>query len=213
MPRRDYIAGELSPDMLQALKELNFECLELLAAQSRAASRRDFPLAKVIEIWNGLDNEARDRAIDYPYLLFNAGFAEPQRWRRPAEQQINEERGEPYETFFTVPAAVQVAHQVFVHAWSTAREHVPSAVLTLGMHPQCAKIIAAHTSVSLYRTVERHWTWLRPRWLDRPQVWQELLLGGMEGGEARASALMHGLQLVAAEITTATRKRREHFRV
>ena len=211
MPRRDYIAEELPSEMLQALRELNLECLELLAAQSRAASRRDFPLGELIELWNGLDSAARDRAVDYPYLLFNAGFADPQRWRQPAEAQINEERDESYETFFTVPAAVQVAHQVFVHAWSAVREHPTNAILTLGMHPQCAKLIAAHTPVSLHRAVERHWTWLRPRWLDRPQVWQELLLGGLEGGETRASALVHGLRLVTAEIAVATQKRYRHF--
>jgi hypothetical protein len=198
--------------MLQALRELNLECLDLLAVQSRTASSRgDFPLGKLIELWNGLDGAARARAIDYPYLLFNAGFADPRRWRQPAEPQISEERSEPYETFFTVPAAVQVAHHVFVHAWSAARERPTNAVLTLGMHPHCAKLIAAHTPVSLHRAIERHWTWLRPRWLDRPQIWQEMLLGGLEGGEARTSALIHGLRLVTAEITAATRKRDKHF--
>ncbi len=212
MPRRDHMAEELPSEMLQALRELNLECLDLLAAQSRATSGGDFPLGELIELWNGLDGEARNRAVDYPYLLFSAGFTDPQRWRQPAEAQINEDRDEPHETFFTVPAAVQVAHQVFVHAWSAVREHPTNAMLTLGMHPQCAKLIAAHTPVSLHKTVERHWTWLRPRWLDRPQIWRELLLGGLEGGETRANALVHGLRLVTAEIAVATRKRDRHFR-
>jgi hypothetical protein len=211
MPRRDCIAEKLPSKMLQALRELNLECLELLAAQSRAVSRRDFPLGEAIALWNGFDSEARSRAVDYPYLLFNAGFADPQRWRQTTKAQVNEDRDEPYETFFTVPGAVQVAHEIFVHAWSAVREHPTNAMLTLGMHPQCAKLIAAHTPVSLHRAVERHWSWLRPRWLDRPQIWQELLLGGLEGGETRARAFVHGLRLVTAEIAAATQKRDKRF--
>lgn len=211
MPNPDYhtsgnlppmTAGESLLETLEALKQLNVQCLTLLTAQSRAASGRDFPLAKLTEFWSSLDSAARIRAVDYPYLLFDAGFTDPRRWR-PIELQVNEGWSEPQETFFTVPGAVPVAWQVFVHAWSAAREYPTSAILTLGMHPESAKLIAAHTSVSLYKMVERHWRWLRPRWLDKPQFWQELLLGGLEGGEARASALLHGLRLLTAEITTA----------
>lgn len=220
MPHRDYRAWNLPPtttrgpslERLEALKELNFQCFELLAAQSRAASGGDFPLGGLIELWNSLDSAARVRAVDYPYLLFDAGFTDPQRWRRPLEPLVNESRAEPYESFFTVPGAVQVAWQVFVHAWSSAREYPTNAILTLGMHPQSAKLIAAHTSASLYRMVERHWTWLRPRWLDKPEFWHELLLGGVEGGEAHASALLHGVRLLTAELATAQHRREKRFR-
>lgn len=220
MPRHDCGAWNLPPtttrgsslETLQALKELNFQCFELLVAQSRAVSAHDFPLRELIELWNGLDDAARARAVDYPYLLFDAGFTDPQRWRRTADPQVNESPSEPYEAFFTVPGAVQVAWQVFVHAWAAAREYPTNAILTLGMHPQSARLIAAHTSASLYRMVERHWTWLRPRWLDKPEFWQELLLGGIEGGEAHASALLHGVRLLTAELATARHGREKHTR-
>lgn len=207
MTPRDYKGGQSPSEMLRALKELNFQCLELLAVQARAGCGREFPLGKLAELWNSLDGEARARAVDYPYLLFDAGFADPQRWRQPAEPQVNEERSGPLEAFFTVPGAAQVAHQIFVHAWLAAREYPTNAILTLAMHPQCVKVMAAHTAVSLHRTVERHWKWLRPRWLDKPQFWQELLLGGLEGGEARANALLHGLRLLTAEFAAPAHRR------
>lgn len=185
--------------LIEPLNELNYQCLELLARQAAAASGQPFILREVIQWWQELDEAARRRAADYPFLLFDAGFADPWRWRGLDEPLVNEPQA-AYSAFFTVPEAVTITQLVFVLASSMIRLHRTYARLALGMHAQCVRAIEARSILEAHLMAEHRWTWLAPRWPQRPHIWRELLSAGVEGGEAHRSARLRGMRLIQAQI-------------
>ena len=120
-------AGWLRADTLDSLIELNELSLALLVEQS--AARTGPPgglLQQLAELWSAIDVAARRRAAACPYLLLDAGFADPLRWRSPSTlPQVGDASVERYACYFTVPAAAEVARLVFIYAWHLARTQAP----------------------------------------------------------------------------------------
>jgi hypothetical protein len=197
----------LRSEGLETVAELNSQCLELLAEQALTQPlQSNVLLRQVAEIWRTLDPGARRRAAECPYLLVDAGFSDPSRWRWLQSQQINEAAPAPY-TFFTVPRASAVARQIFMYAWHLASTKSISAQMLLGMSAPCSHLIGACTLSQIHELPERHPDWIRPRWPNRVKVWRELLLAAASGELiALENARMHGLQLLAAECRSASIK-------
>jgi len=194
-------AGWLRAGVLDSLIELNEMCLALLAEQ--AATRSGPPsglLQQLGELWRGLDAAARHRAATCPYLLLDAGFADPLRWQVPAMRQVGDAGGDRYTCYFTVPAAAEVARLVFIFAWHLARSQIAAARLLLGMPATSAALIGRYTLRQIEALAESHPEWLRPRWPTRVQVWRELLLAASCGESTTLErARLRGLTLLAAE--------------
>jgi hypothetical protein len=200
-------ASRLHSGALDSLVELNGQCLELLAEQSLAQpAQGNLLLRQIGEIWRTLDGDARKRAASCPYLLVDAGFSDPARWRRSQGHHVSQTATPiPYATFFTVPRASSVAHQVFAYAWHLARSKHTTAQLLLGMPSHCTHLISAFTITPIHELAERHPEWMRPRWPNRIRVWRELLLAAASGEVvALENARMHGIQLLAAECRAAS---------
>jgi len=203
-------AAWLRPEMFESLLELNESCLGLLAEQAAA---RDAPssllLRLVAELWDGLDANARRRAAACPYLLLDAGFADPLRWRVGTAPEVWDANG-AYGSFFTVAATTEVARLVFTFAWHLARSHSAAARVLLGMPAPSATLIAQYTLRQIQTLAQRRPEWLRPRWPARVQVWRELLLAAASGdAPALERARLRGLTLLAAEVRlTPTRAER-----
>jgi len=193
-------AAWLRPETLESLVELNELCLALLAEQAtvRGASA-SLLLRQVGELWCALDAAARRRAAACPYLLIDAGFADPLRWRLPPAPQVADAHG-AYPSFFSVPAATELARLVFTYAWHLARSQSAAARLLLGLPATNATLIAHYTLRQIQLLAESHPEWLRPRWPARVQFWRELLLAAAPGeSPALERARLRGLMLLAAE--------------
>ena len=198
-------ASWLRAGALDSLIELNELCLSLLAEQ--AALRSGPPgglLQQLGELWQRLDAAARQRAAACPYLLLDAGFADPLRWQVPPAPQVGDTGGHRYTCYFTVPAAAEVARLVFIYAWHLARSQSAAARLLLGMPASSAALIGHYTLRQIKTLAETHLEWLRPRWPARVQVWRELLLAAVSGDVAALErARLWGLTLLAAEVRLA----------
>jgi hypothetical protein len=191
----------LLPEMLASLREVNEECLALLAEQAGGRATEASPLLRQFDaLWGGLDRAARRRAASCPYLLLDAGFAEPRRWLGASATQVGDAEAAYRGGFFTVPAAREVARLVFTFAWHLARSAGPAAHLLLGLPPPSAVNIGQYTLPQIQALGESHPQWLRPRWPARVQVWRELLLAAAAGeGRALERARLRGMPLLAAE--------------
>jgi hypothetical protein len=191
----------LSAGTLDSLRELNELCLALLAEQ--AAVRGGPPdglLQQLAGLWRDLDGAARHRAAACPYLLLDAGFADPLRWRAAPAPQVGDAGADRYACYFTVPAAAEVARLVLIYAWHLARSQPSAARLLLGMTAPSATLIGCHTLRQIQTLAESHPEWLRPRWPARVQVWRELLLAAASGEAVGLErARLRGLTLLAAE--------------
>jgi hypothetical protein len=191
----------LHPETLESLLELNELCLALLAEQAAARTApASLLLREVAELWRVLDAAARRRAATCPYLLVDAGFADPLRWRRPSALGVGDTGQPAYATFFTVPGATEVARLVFTYAWHLARSQSAAARLLLGMSAPCAALIGHCSLRQIHALAETHQAWLKPRWPARVQVWRELLLAAASGeAPVLERARLHGLTLLAAD--------------
>jgi hypothetical protein len=194
-------ASWLRAETFESLAELNEQCLELLAEQATVrTAQSNLMLRQIGEAWRTLDASARRRAAACPYLLVDAGFADPHRWRWAGGHHVGDREHTPFAPFFTVPRATGVARLVFTYAWYLARTQNAAARLVLAMPAHCTNLIGACTLRQIYELAERHPDWLKPRWPGRVKVWRELLLAAASGeGVALERARMHGLQLLAAE--------------
>jgi len=191
----------LGPETLASLLELNELCLALLAEQAavRGAAASAL-LGQIGELWRGLDATARRRAATCPYLLLDAGFADPLRWRLPSAPQVGDAGHGGYSTFFSVPAAAEVARLVFTYAWHLARSHSCAARLLLGMPAPSSALIGHYTLCQIQTLAQSHSGWLRPRWPAHVQWWRELLLAAASGElPPLERARLRGLTMLAAE--------------
>jgi hypothetical protein len=201
--------GWLPRETLESLLELNELSLGLLAEQ--AAARGPQPgllLRQFAELWRVMDGAARRRAADCPYLLVDAGFADPLRWRQAPPPGVGDGAPAGYTSFFSVPGATQLARLVFTYAWHLAISQSAAARLLLGMSAPCAQLISQYNVREIHALAEAHTQWLRPRWPARVCVWRELLLAAAAGDAAElARARLHGLTLLAAAVRGAQPQR------
>jgi len=194
-------AGWLRAGALDSLIELNELCLSLLAEQAAVRSGPASGLLQQLgELWRRLDEASRHRAATCPYLLLDAGFADPLRWQMLPAPQVGDAGSHGYTRYFTVPGAAEVARLVFIYAWHLARTQAAAARLLLGMPDSSAALIGGYTLRQIQTLAENHVEWLRPRWPARVQVWRELLLAAISGEAATLErARLWGLTLLAAE--------------
>jgi hypothetical protein len=194
----------LHAEVLETLTELNEQCLQLLAEQAAVRSSQPHPLLRELaELWGGLDGGSRRRAAACPYLILDAGFADPRRWRSATGHEVHEREQAGFAAFFTVPGVTGVARQVYMYAWHLARTQSIAARVAYGMPRHCSTLIAGYSLRQIHELAERQSGWLRPRWAGRVNLWREFLLTATSGeGFALERARMHGLQLLAAELRT-----------
>jgi hypothetical protein len=188
----------LRAETLAALAELNEDCLEMMALQS-VATQSPILVREVGPLLRGMDPDARRRAAACPYLLFDAGFADQQRWAWVAGRSVSElhRRDLP---FFTLQQTRSMARVVFTYAWHLARSQNAAARLLLGMSAHCARLISVCTLRQIHELAETHPEWLVPRWRTRAAFWKDLLSSANVGdANAMELARLSGLQLMAAE--------------
>lgn len=192
-------------EVIEPLPVLNAYCLDTLVEQTRAGGTHA-AASQIAQMWLALDAAARRRLTGHPYLLFDAGFADPHRWRDLDRAQVCDVPYAGYEELRTTPRSIAGAQFVFCYAWSIAGRYAIHARLALGMHPQCAEQIAAHTVLGMLQLAHRLAGWLRPRWLRNPEVWEDLMRGAAEGGAAHTRARLQGMRLMAADLAAALRQ-------
>ena len=191
----------LRAETLAALAELNEQCLDMLAMQYCASAVGHAPglVREIGPLLRIMDMDARHRAAACPYLLFDAGFADQQRWSWVSGNYVRDMEPE-VPPFFTLQQTRSMARLVFTYAWHLARSQNAAARLLLGMTAHCARLIAVCTLRQIHDLAEMHPEWLLPRWSSRPKFWRELLLSATTGdATAMEQARLRGLQIMAAQ--------------
>jgi len=191
----------LRAETLAALAELNETCLDMLARQHHASATNAAPLLREAgPLLRVMDMDARHRAAACPYLLFDAGFADQQRWSWVTGNCVRDIERSDGPPFFTLQQTRSMARLVFTYAWHLARSQNAAARLLLGMTAHCGRLIAVCTLRQIHDLAEMHPEWLQPRWCSRPQFWRELLVSATTGdAAAMEKARLRGLQIMAAE--------------
>jgi hypothetical protein len=192
----------LGGDTLSALAALKEESLSLLVEQAAARERAGTqPLLRdLAELWSKLDAHALKRAAACPYLLLDAGFAEPSRWRWAHGHLVLERERGPIVPFFTVPRAAAVMRKVLTYGWHLAQSRPSAARVLLGMSAPCVHLVGSCTLSQLDDLAEKHPAWLQPRWPQHVKLWRELLSAATAGeGSSLQQVRLRGLQILAAD--------------
>src|SRR5688572_23691408 len=114
----------LRPEMLASLAELNEQYIDFLAVQAMTNSSSGHPLVRELRpLFMVLDPGGRRRAASCPYLLLDAGFADPQRWLWARGYHARDGERMPLDQYLTMPQATSLARLVFAYAWHLARTH------------------------------------------------------------------------------------------
>ena len=202
--------GWLRAETLESLLELNELCLELLAeqaAQSACAGERAAAAARWASYGVRSMPAARRRAAACPYLLLDAGFADPlagggqrpRRWATPPARATRPsspcpaapELAPPGVHLRLAPGALQACRRAAAPRHASALRAAASRSARCGQmhalaeaHPELAEAALAHPRGALARAAGG---------------------GGRRARRVRSSsAQMRGLTLLAAELRTAT---------
>ncbi|MBV8742612.1 MAG: hypothetical protein JOZ12_12560 [Sinobacteraceae bacterium] len=200
--QRDYAWPCVEP--LQAIAELNEQCLELVVEQAAlTVSAAPALLRELTALWSALDGASRKRAAACPFALIDVGFTEPQRWRWVTGRQVTDREMPVFAPFFTVPQAATLAQHLFTQAWYLARSQPIGAALYLGMPPECVALFKTCSLRQITEVAARYQHWLRPRWAVDLGFWRDLLEAALaDEGLALERARLHGVQLLATELRT-----------
>src|SRR5262245_57192003 len=133
----------LRAETLAALAEFNEQCLDMLARQfgpgtastGHAFVRDTAPILRI------MDADARHRAAACPYLLFDGGLADQQRWTWVSGNYARDMERRYGPPFFTLPQTRATARLVFTYAWHLARSQHAAARLLLGMSAHWARLL------------------------------------------------------------------------
>jgi len=192
----------LSDGSLDAVADVNAQCIELLTTMAEADVRHCPALfAGQAAFWRNLPPHARQRLAGAPWLLVDAGFDDAGRWRALEQRMVHDLPTQYAEPVFVGEGAGDFVRRVLVIGWHLARAERQLARMVLGMSAACAEHIAQ------LRLQELDWLaltrpgWVRPRWERQPQVWRHLLLAARDPDNAALTQVgLRGLQLMATGV-------------
>jgi hypothetical protein len=191
------LSGAWDSALLGPVAEINeqmLECLQLIALDDAPDAPR--LVAALRDDWRRLDAKVLRRLSACPYLLLDAGFAQPQRWDWMAAAGVMD--ATPRCGYFSGRGGVALVRRTLVLAWHLARSNRVTARVILGMSALTAERIAASRLVDLETLAELCPGWIMPRWEAQPNVWRQLIEAGCRGQPLLLrQAQLRGLQLLA----------------
>jgi hypothetical protein len=190
---------------LAPLKEVNERCIEMLALAARKEPSGSLTLIGYLkEVLLRMTPEIRARAAQRPVLLSDMQFTNSPWWRVAREYPARPAPLPSWRGSFPKHQAVSLARATLMLAWHSLRFSPESAVL-LGVIPGVAELIAELSLTDIDTIVERRFQHIRPRWEDRPAVWERLLLTAeSEDFRKTRDFNLYSLQLVTGELWTST---------
>lgn len=214
---RQWQAGRwLTDGSLDAVTEVNAQCIGFLAEMAAAGPRQCPSLfAGQAAFWQNLPERARQRLAASPWLLVDAGFDDPARWRSLEQRMVHDLPLQYAEPVFVGAGAGDFVRRVLVLGWHLARAERQLARMVLGMSGACADRIRQLRLQDLDWLAQHRPGWVRPRWERQPQVWRHLLLAARDPGSDQLTQVsLRGIQLMAAGVLAsaaqaAPRSRRE----
>jgi hypothetical protein len=193
------LSGAWDSALLGPVAEINeqmLECLRLMALEAAAGSGAPRLVALLSEDWRRLDAKAQRRLSACPYLMLDAGFAQPQRWDWLISAQVMDATVRP--SYFRGRGGVALVRRTLLLAWHLARSNRVTARVILGMSALSAERIAHARLADLEALAERAPGWILPRWEAQPNVWRQLIGAACRGQPLLLrQAQLRGLQLLA----------------
>jgi hypothetical protein len=188
-----------TPSALLPIHELNHQCIELLVRAAWSDSP-DLPLSRQFQAsLRNLNPESRLRAAHRAFLLVDIEFMNRDWWSE-AHRSASKTIGAGRQGHFPKAAAVQLGRasiSLLRHSIHT----LGAEASLLGAHPAVLEIIASLSLSEIERLAERRFRDVRPRWEDRPALWQKLIQSAASPDIRLKRELdLTGLQLLVSDL-------------
>jgi hypothetical protein len=194
------LAGRWDSGVLEPLAEINEEVVEVLTGASAAESAAGPVITALRWRWQALAAPARRRLAHCPYLLLDAGFARPELWAALPRAAVNDAPLVGDSAARLKPMPTPLIRRVLLLGWHLARANRFTARLALGMSTECAQLLTRCRLADLEWFAEQRPAFVRPRWEDRPELWQALMgAAAIEKSLDLERLQCWGLQKLAAE--------------
>ncbi|MEZ5459773.1 MAG: hypothetical protein R3E65_10855 [Steroidobacteraceae bacterium] len=154
--------------------------------------------------WMGLDAAQRRRLAAQPFLLLGVGLEDAARWRALVDDVLAAQGAQRIAESRPRTAAMIHARLLVHYGWHLARIAPLTAGLVAGMAAGSTAALRECRIEHLDALASRGVHWLRPRWLDAPSLWSDLLQAAQTdaAGLARTAAL-RAVQRVGAALAAA----------
>jgi hypothetical protein len=157
--------------------------------------------------WLALDPPQRRRLAAQPFLLFGLGFEDGAGWQVLANEVLATASPPRISESRPRTAPVLYARLLVHYAWHLARTAPLTAALVAGMASASAAALRACHVEHLDALADRGAQWLRPRWMDAPSLWNDLLRASRseEGASLARSVALRAVQCAGAALAAAPR--------
>jgi hypothetical protein len=162
-------------DALAAIGGVNKQLLEALRLSAGRVDQT-FPLAQNLRAQFAALTADQIRGAPFcGVLLADAGFSEAERWRRVSEPSELEPSGENAPEWLAREHAIVLAYAILMVAWHVVHTVPAAAGVLLGMSGPVRTLYRTLDTADLARIARNHSGWIRPRWVDRPDLWRSVL--------------------------------------
>ena len=192
-----------SASTLQALYDVNLQALSLmrLLIERNRIPRTFGVLLDIRESLCRLDDAALRRLASIPHLLVDLNFRDVAWWRSIRHDSPRAVAIGDRLTRAARPRLTALTRATLTYTWHIARLSRTDAMLLLGLSEPVITELADWTPDEIQRAAERQALRLRPRWNDRPMVWDHWIeAASTSEADALRRMRIHGLQLLGAEL-------------
>ena len=126
-------------------------------------------------------------AAECPFLLVDARFQDASAWRQLVDETVNEDSPRTVKSYDA--ARIGLARSTFFAAWYIVHRWPTSAELLVGTSQEVLASIAKIELTRLGSLAEACAGWIAPRWADRPEVWNQLLVAATIGTDSTSTSL------------------------
>lgn len=180
--------------------QLNERCFELLGeiAASNPAGAPSL-VEELCDLWVNMDLHARRRAARVPFSIVDARFQDEAWWRQVAEAAkanpillaVEPEEGNPRPSTNGLPgeASELLMLETLMFAWQTARWNRMVALVSFGMSPSVADVIAMLSPQQVRSISARAHHCVEVRWSNDLQFWRDLLVAAAARDEEKLGEL------------------------
>ncbi len=162
-------------EVLEAVVALNEQLLDALANSARATSAK-FPLPDSVRLsFAAMSDGKRRLAARCGVLLLDAGFSDETGWRDLALLGAREAYSNQICAWLSPEESVVLSYSALMVAWYIVHTTPGAAGVLLGMSDPVLEEFRFLGVGNLAAIARRHPHWIQPRWLDRPDVWFDLI--------------------------------------
>jgi hypothetical protein len=163
-------------EVLDAVVALNDQLLEALASSARTISDT-FPLPDSLRTsFAAISDGQRRLAARCGVLLADAGFSDDALWRRIAlPSEHNDARSNDTRAWLSSEESVVLCYSALMVAWYIVHTTPGASGVLLGMSDAVLEEFRSLGVGDLALIARRRPNWIRPRWIDRPDVWLDLI--------------------------------------